>query len=884
MDSRPEHWPVPSFVLFAYDHCQILEQFLTFNRLLFSFELLDFWEGTMSRIDYYKSFGITPADATDPIILQWLLSKYSDLKKFDEVEAGKFEELFFNELYLKSILEKANERLLTSLFRSLPAERFRSHCKFISDGWQRRIATAENGSGQILMKLDPALAIAQFEKYFRSNTFWNSDSSNLADILDALIDVPAIEVSKDFVDRVISSYSSGPDQPMVEFLCSKVLHLARKFSHSRESELLQKFIDWGCHKENDADCYTRSLGTLDSIYNDDLPFFDFILGPIGQYSDSRFSQLSFFFKKDAPLKSFDEVIDLLEKKKNRKAADLYLKLFTPDHSSPMALAVTKALSGIEGGHKNLSGWVALGLSLEAKHFFEYDTAQISTLTRSETLYLISRDLKVVPHYPVLLQNLKSEFTYGDDELLLKLLKKNQRHYGAVNLIRLMRGINRTAGVRFLIENLENTSDCAFEESIKTLCKFGDLTITEFENRFKELNSTQLIAYKTVLSNNPSNLGISVMENRFKALFERDRESACDALQMIGHLGFLDLLEPHLHKSQSLIDGAYVVISKLNHLTNEKVALAEGRHSKHLKELETDFDNFRKDEIKDSAETVSLELKCTVCGDVNSYSIGSIWCSPVDGKKAKGDEPYFIAQELPCINCGAYNQFEFTPKATFAMTGALMKSVLLEKDGKQQNAGLYQFNKHPKRLIHIIPGIAYDGGKIAGSFNEVIRFYERKIKSRPKDMNAYISLASVYRNAGIYIVAIELLKTAIHVDPEWIEAWYYCADCYNKRGETETAFEILQKGMRYVEQPRFRDQMEMLPEQIIRECYSLHNSLLKKTKSKLPLLFPAASKTREKIGRNDPCPCGSGKKFKRCCVTVPNIVAKKERVLSFDERI
>lgn len=23
--------------------------------------------------------------------------------------------------------------------------------------------------------------------------------------------------------------------------------------------------------------------------------------------------------------------------------------------------------------------------------------------------------------------------------------------------------------------------------------------------------------------------------------------------------------------------------------------------------------------------------------------------------------------------------------------------------------------------------------------------------------------------------------------------------------------------------------------------------------------------REKIGRNDPCPCGSGSKFKRCCI-------------------
>jgi preprotein translocase subunit SecA len=29
----------------------------------------------------------------------------------------------------------------------------------------------------------------------------------------------------------------------------------------------------------------------------------------------------------------------------------------------------------------------------------------------------------------------------------------------------------------------------------------------------------------------------------------------------------------------------------------------------------------------------------------------------------------------------------------------------------------------------------------------------------------------------------------------------------------------------------------------------------------PALAPA---TRAKVGRNDPCPCGSGKKYKKCC--------------------
>jgi preprotein translocase subunit SecA len=29
-------------------------------------------------------------------------------------------------------------------------------------------------------------------------------------------------------------------------------------------------------------------------------------------------------------------------------------------------------------------------------------------------------------------------------------------------------------------------------------------------------------------------------------------------------------------------------------------------------------------------------------------------------------------------------------------------------------------------------------------------------------------------------------------------------------------------------------------------------------------LPTQRRTGEKVGRNDPCPCGSGKKYKKCC--------------------
>ena len=38
-----------------------------------------------------------------------------------------------------------------------------------------------------------------------------------------------------------------------------------------------------------------------------------------------------------------------------------------------------------------------------------------------------------------------------------------------------------------------------------------------------------------------------------------------------------------------------------------------------------------------------------------------------------------------------------------------------------------------------------------------------------------------------------------------------------------------------------------------------------TQPKVPeFAKPAASPSQKEVGRNDPCPCGSGKKYKKCC--------------------
>jgi uncharacterized protein len=34
---------------------------------------------------------------------------------------------------------------------------------------------------------------------------------------------------------------------------------------------------------------------------------------------------------------------------------------------------------------------------------------------------------------------------------------------------------------------------------------------------------------------------------------------------------------------------------------------------------------------------------------------------------------------------------------------------------------------------------------------------------------------------------------------------------------------------------------------------------------MQLIQAAAAQARPKVGRNDPCPCGSGRKYKQCCL-------------------
>jgi uncharacterized protein YecA (UPF0149 family) len=76
-------------------------------------------------------------------------------------------------------------------------------------------------------------------------------------------------------------------------------------------------------------------------------------------------------------------------------------------------------------------------------------------------------------------------------------------------------------------------------------------------------------------------------------------------------------------------------------------------------------------------------------------------------------------------------------------------------------------------------------------------------------------------------------------------------------------EILDKGHYY----RTQTDMDLFKEATLYRLAEIEEQLGRKAPFQMPLAAGMAlsAETRKKVGRNDPSPCGSGKKYKKCCL-------------------
>jgi tetratricopeptide (TPR) repeat protein len=171
-----------------------------------------------------------------------------------------------------------------------------------------------------------------------------------------------------------------------------------------------------------------------------------------------------------------------------------------------------------------------------------------------------------------------------------------------------------------------------------------------------------------------------------------------------------------------------------------------------------------------------------------------------------------------------------------------------------------------------------------------------------------AMAESYYELGETDKAEALYRGWLHLDPRWGWGWIGWSDCYRftrtERRDWRRCEQILREGLaiaevrdradivdrladaceeqgRSEEAAEFRRQAKRITEtvEVSQSVSSAGKVLRQKTQvniggAGLPLSEMSnlaatmrkttAPFTRQKVGRNEPCPCGSGKKFKKCC--------------------
>ena len=132
-------------------------------------------------------------------------------------------------------------------------------------------------------------------------------------------------------------------------------------------------------------------------------------------------------------------------------------------------------------------------------------------------------------------------------------------------------------------------------------------------------------------------------------------------------------------------------------------------------------------------------------------------------------------------------------------------------------------------------------------------------------NSRRAIAQSHFHLGDKDRADGLFREWLKDDPTWGWGWIGWSTCYELRAtphhSLERAHEIYMEGLAV---PRLRDRddlvdrLQCLCEDMGRPVPPVVAEFIVKP---APVTHPIMTK---KVGRNEPCPCGSGKKFKKCC--------------------
>lgn len=457
---------------------------------------------------------------------------------------------------------------------------------------------------------------------------------------------------------------------------------------------------------------------------------------------------------------------------------------------------------------------------------------------------------------------------GRDKLAGLCLKHFKEHPGSWANPRITRFLGRTKNMNALaaLFGTEHEYDGVWKHVISAVKEAGPSALEIVRPALDNFDANRTGYALEVLSDIPTTGAADIIMQRWENLWVNDKYALLKAVRGIGDRRFIGFLKKEMKEGEFLEAEVFILLCLVNRIIDPMFNKAEREIEKRNKTLTKNLKTLKSARPgKLLKEPLDIELRCRTCRRQYHYSINNIMVI------SKFHDNY-IMDKVRCKNCGIVDNYEITLKGEDAILARMAFFGILDKLEKEDvSDGFFKFG----RTMPIY------GREM--SLDEALAFYEKKLKDNPANVEYMIGYANLLRRAKRTGDAGLHYKNAAAIDPLAIEAYTSLGQIAEDRGDAESAYAYYKEASEMLHTAKFykltadRDEFR---EMVLYNLDYYEKKLGKKPVqlSQAPLISPEREESEEpetgmagafvdrpKVGRNAPCPCGSGKKYKKCCM-------------------
>jgi hypothetical protein len=772
----------------------------------------------------------------DPILMDWALDRYRQASKGQNHRQEELEQAWFDELTLRRWLNNDDQETLNRLFVHLPEKQFANLAKAIGERWNDWSGSLAYHSAQVLARYQPDLAKQCFAEPPGGR---HRDIESILGIVRSLPVLPhddGLQLLKTITQQIlISSKDSFTRELMLSELVTASLALDRVVALDVIKAQLKEISrerDWNQLLDQVARSFFGH-----SVYRQLAS--DIRKGETQQ----SFQQLEAFFRKDAPLGQLDQLSR--EKANLDDLTELVDRFLDEQERSVVRLITETTRSKQFAERRDTIADFLIGVVAAACECKTLDTANINL---HEAVQLLASDLAEPLYFEALLARLS---VFDQEEVapvLVEFIEREWSTYGSVWVAKAMGQLGWDTFISPLKAAMrEDCGDFLCEAAKEALIRIGEPARDHLIQHWDNLDHSQRIYGLSVIEAIGGEPAALFAVDRYDELFHDDPENWCQLALSVPGRRLLELLEQHLPREQRLFDETFYQMARLLDVAHPDLESIAERVQKTQAETQARRAAFRRGEWFN--QTLMLELKCPECGDANEYKVRQVAVDP-GGKTAD----MLLVDEFPCASCGHWVDFEFTSGAYLAISAELLKLAADSDEGLADQS---------KTLI--MAESLYNGQRLP--VGEVVSRCKVAVANDTASVADWLRLGYCYdRVLSRPRYGLGYVEQALVLEPNAVEAVLQKADAMAMQGDKEAAFQLLDQSLESKEHWRFFLTDVVSPAQLTAQFAHLYNELLRGLgRTDRASLHASFHGTSKKVGRNDPCPCGSGKKYKKCCL-------------------